>query len=327
MKLPTKSVVLGTLVGGAVGDAMGAPFEGLWSDSIPPAEVLASSFHEYHGYPNGQYTDDTQLTLATIRSIIDREDIVVSDIARSIAELWRHQSVIGPGGACTQAAERYLATGDDRGMGAPVGQAGNGTAMRTAVLGLWYGDDMEALISVVADISRLTHQDPRSVAGGVVIAVAANHLAWNDEIVPQTFCELLARSCRPINAELADLLTALPKVIGNDNVLDFVAHAGQSSPEFHRPIISPFVVPTVLASIYCILTNPDSWIDAVTSAVRLGGDVDTLGAIVGALAGARHGMESIPRDLISSLKDSDDIRVLAVRYHALIHQRSSLSGR
>ena len=82
MPLPTKSKVLGTLVGGAVGDAMGAPFEGLWTESIPSADALSAAFHEYHGYPTGQYTDDTQLTLATIHSIVAERDIVVPDIAR-----------------------------------------------------------------------------------------------------------------------------------------------------------------------------------------------------------------------------------------------------
>lgn len=86
-------------MGGAVGDAMGAPFEGLWSDDIPNSDSLVSSFHEYHGYPTGQYTDDTQLTIATIQSVVQNGEIVISDIACSISELWRNHSVIGPGGA------------------------------------------------------------------------------------------------------------------------------------------------------------------------------------------------------------------------------------
>ncbi len=325
MKLPAKSVVLGTLVGGAVGDAMGAPFEGLWSESIPSADSLAASFHEYHGYPNGQYTDDTQLTLATIQSIVEQYDIIVADIAREIAELWRHHSVIGPGGACTQAAERYLASGTHLNMGAAVGQAGNGTAMRTAALGLWFDSD-ESLIPLVADISRITHQDSRSVAGGVAIAVAARQLASVDEIVPHSFCKVLADACRDINSEMADLLLQLPDHLDDEGVMDFIAHAGQQTPEFEKPIITPFVIPTVLASIYCMLIYPDSWIGAVTFAVRLGGDVDTLGAIVGALAGARHGIDSIPQNLIDCLQDSRDIQVLATRYHLAIHAHAGESG-
>ena len=325
MKLPAKSIVLGTLLGGAVGDAMGAPFEGLWADSIPSADSLAASFHEYHGYPNGQYTDDTQLTLATIQSIVEQNDIVVADVARQIAELWRHHSVIGPGGACTQAAERYLATGDHRNMGAPVGQAGNGTAMRTAALGLWF-DSNESLISVVADVSRITHQDSRSVAGGVAIAMAAKLLSSASDINPHSFCKILADACHDINSEMSDLLQLLPNHLNDEAAMDFIAHAGQRTPEFEKPIITPFVIPTVLASIYSILTCPESWLEAVTFAVRLGGDVDTLGAIVGALAGARHGIDSIPQNLIDCLQDSRDIEVLATHYHLAIHAQDESGG-
>ena len=82
------------------------------------------------------------------------------------------------------------------------------------------------------------------------------------------------------------------------------------------------MIPTVLASIYCILTRRSSWADAVTSAVQFGGDVDTLGAIVGALAGAVHGVNGIPTNLVADLQDSNRIRVLAVKYHALIVSRS-----
>ena len=64
--------------------------------------------------------------------------------------------------------------------------------------------------------------------------------------------------------------------------LPSIAWAGMSRPEFDRPIITPFVIPTVLAALWCLLRHPDSWADAVASAIRLGGDVDTLGAIVGA---------------------------------------------
>lgn len=327
MKTPTKSSVLGTLVGGAVGDAMGAPFEGLWAESIPTAKSLLASFHEYHGYPVGQYTDDTQLTLATVRSVIDEGDTVISDIARQISELWRHQSVIGPGGACTQAAERFLATGEYRDMGAPDGQAGNGTAMRTAALGLWFGSDRESLISTVGDISRLTHRDPRSVAGGVAIALAANQLSATDNVETTSFCNQLAEACDDICAETAALLRALPAQIGSANAMDFLAYAGQPEPEFENPIISPFVIPTVLASIYSILSHPNSWSDAVTYAVRLGGDVDTLGAIVGGLAGAKHGFDSIPRNLVESLQDLRAIQVLAIKYHAAIHNHLAGNGR
>ena len=229
--------------------------------------------------------------------------------------------MIGPGGACTQAAERYLATGDHHDMGAPIGQAGNGTAMRTAAIGLWFGDDRQSLTSSVADISRITHQDPRSVAGGVAIALAANILASDHMIDAAHLCNLLADSISTIDTELAGLVRALPDRTLSLDCKQFIAAAGQPSAEFASPIISPFVIPTVLASIYCVIMHRDSWVDAVTTAVQFGGDVDTLGAIVGALSGAIHGLDGIPPNLLTDLQDSESIQVLASRYHSLIENR------
>jgi ADP-ribosylglycohydrolase len=129
---------------------------------MPNREALLWDFGEVEGYPREQYT-----TLATLKSIVRRGRLAPADIARSIASLWKTQSVVGPGGAYTFAANTFLRTRDWKTCGAPVGQAGNGTAMRTAALGLYFVADSEYLAEGVADVSRITHQDPRSVAGGI----------------------------------------------------------------------------------------------------------------------------------------------------------------
>lgn len=314
-----RSKVTGAVLGCAVGDAMGAPFEGLWGDSIPTRDSLLDDYHLYDGYPSGQFTDDTQLTVATVESIVRQQGIDLHDIAMRIAQLWHSHAVIGPGGACTHAAETFLITADWSTMGAPIGQAGNGTAMRTAVLGLWYLDRPEALAEEVADVSRLTHQDPRSVAGGVAIAEAARLLS-DDQFVfePTSFCEAISARCWEIEKGFAQQIRDLSLIAESHDAVQQIAFAGQSSPEFDRPIITPYVVPTVLASLYCVIKHPDSWSDAVTTAIRLGGDVDTLGAIVGALSGARLGEEAIPQHLLANVQRSKALRLLAAKYHAAI---------
>ncbi|HBE68803.1 MAG TPA: hypothetical protein DDW52_11710 [Planctomycetaceae bacterium] len=208
-------------------------------------------------------------------------------------------------------------------MGAPVGQAGNGTAMRTAALGLWFGEDRQKLVSTVTEISRLTHQDPRSVAGGVAIALAANILSRDCRIGAVSFCNVVADAISGISPELSGLIRLLPDRMKTSDCLQFIATAGQASAEFASPIITPFVLPTVLASPHCILQHRDSWIDAVATAVSLGGDVDTLGAIVGALAGAILGVGGIPSNLLAEVQDLELIQVLATRYHTLIEQQST----
>lgn len=311
---------LGCLLGCAVGDALGAPYEGLWTHSIPDEVALLAGFGEFEGYPPGQYTDDTQLSLATVESVLAVGGVNPPDIARSIARLWKRQAVIGPGGACTAAATAFLETGDWTTCGAAVGQAGNGTAMRTAVLGLFFLDDRDALPSLAGDVSRITHHDPRSVAGGVAVAKAAHLLTVEQMDDPQDFCTAITGTVEPFGAEFGKLIRRLPAWLEQEPATTHqeIAGAGQRQPEFDIPIITPFVVPTVLAAFWSLLRFPHSWSSAVAHAIRLGGDVDTLGAIVGALAGAKLGAKAIPRHLVEAVVDSEYIQGLAARYHALV---------
>src|SRR5262245_14378765 len=128
LSVDLRSRCLGGLLGCAVGDALGAPFEGLWSATIPEGNELLTEFAPFEGYPPGQYTADTQLTVATLEAIVAEGDFSPARIAAAIARLFRRGTVIGPGGACMQAADTFLRTGDWQTCGAEVGQAGNGTA-------------------------------------------------------------------------------------------------------------------------------------------------------------------------------------------------------
>jgi ADP-ribosyl-[dinitrogen reductase] hydrolase len=311
---------LGCIFGCAVGDALGAPFEGLWSQSIPDEESLIASFAEFEGYPRGQFTDDTQLSIATVQAILKSGEVIPADIARSIARLWKKQSVIGPGGACTRAALDFLDTGDWTRCGAPVGQAGNGTAMRTAVLGLFFLRHLERLPSLVADVSRITHQDPRSVAGGVAIAAAARMLAYGDAMSPRDFCEGIAQSVDAYEPTFAEMIRKLPLLLDESPsvAVSIIAWSGMAKLEFDKPIITPYVIPTVLSSLWCVLLHPDSWGGAVAHAIRLGGDVDTLGAIVGAIMGTKLGISAVPQHLVETVVDTERLRKLAIRYHSLV---------
>jgi len=323
-----KDRFLGCLVGCAVGDALGAPYEGYWEHQLPGRKALLKRFAEVEGYPRGQYTDDTQLTLAPVESIVRQGDLAPADIARSIASLWKNHSVVGPGGSCTYAANAFLKTRDWTTCGAPVGQAGNGTAMRTAALGLYFLREPERLPPAVADVSRITHRDPRRVAGGIAIAKAAQLLATLDTVDEAEFCGSIADAIRPYESRFADFIEGLPSHLGEDRetALHAIAWAGSLKPEFSRPIITPFVVPTVLAALWVVLRHQSSWSEAVSEAIHLGGDVDTIGAIVGALSGVRLGASAIPHHLASEVLGADRIKTLAIRYYELVSLRGARSG-
>jgi ADP-ribosyl-[dinitrogen reductase] hydrolase len=317
--VPLRDRFLGCLLGCAVGDALGAPYEGFWSHAIPDEDALMREFAEFEGYPRGQFTDDTQLTLATIRSILKVGDISPSHIARSIADLWMKQTVIGPGGACSHAAWTFLRTGEWQTCGAAIGQASNGTAMRTAALGLFFLTRPRQLPETVAQVSCITHQDSRSIAGGIAVAKAAQLLAVTPDIDAVSFCSEIAEAMSSYEPAFAEMVARLPSLTEQppDVAVNVIAWSGIDRPEFDAPIITPFVIPTVLAALWCLFRHSDSWTGAVGNAIRLGGDVDTLGAIVGALAGVRLGVSAIPPHLRETVQQAERIQELGLRYHAL----------
>jgi ADP-ribosyl-[dinitrogen reductase] hydrolase len=255
-----------------------------------------------------------------LQSIVHHQGVVPAEIARSIANLWRTQAVVGPGGACTAAADRLLSGGHWSDSGTPVGQAGNGTAMRTAALGLFFCDAPGELGHIVAQVSSITHQDPRSIAGGVAIASAARVLCVSPEVEVGHLCRAVADDMQPFDPAFAELVANLPEKFaeGRGNLLKYVAWSGMTKPEFEQIIITPFIVPTVLAALWAVIRYPASWSDAMAAVIRLGGDVDTLGAIVGGLMGARLGLAAIPQHLRDRVLNATRLQTLARRYAQLI---------
>jgi ADP-ribosylglycohydrolase len=199
--------------------------------------------------------------------------------------------------------------------------------MRTAAIGLFFLPCPDELAVNVADISRITHQDPRSIAGGVAVASAARLLTAQPDVPAEVLCGVVADDMRSFHTEFAELVAGLPAQFnkGKAATLEYVAWSGGKEREFEEVIITPYVVPTVLASLWAAITFATSWPDAVAGVIGLGGDVDTLGAIVGGLMGARLGLHAIPEHLVESVLDSQRLRDLAIRYTQVI-QRHSAAG-
>ncbi|HEY2587669.1 MAG TPA: ADP-ribosylglycohydrolase family protein [Tepidisphaeraceae bacterium] len=81
---------------------------------------------------------------------------------------------------------------------------------------------------------------------------------------------------------------------------------------------------SVTTALACFASHPDSYPDAVSRAIGLGGDTDTLAAMVGALSGARLGVQAIPAHLLAMLEDGPNGRShidnVAHRLHAVWEQ-------
>jgi ADP-ribosylglycohydrolase len=300
---------IGCVIGQAVGDALGFPVEG------HPATVTARAVadrpphlrpHPSGAFPIGQYTDDTQMMRAILASLVERGRVSPADIAARFVPLWRDGTVVGRGGATTDAVMRLMRGVPWTKSGTPAPQAGNGSAMRTAPIGLFHCDDPQALAASAADVSRVTHADPRCLAGAVAISAA---VAWNvthDELDASAFLGFVAGLACPYDGQTAELIGQLPNWLAGDEstAVAEIRCAGLSpgrQPDW--PGISPFVIPTVLIALYAFLRTPADWVESVCWVISLGGDVDTTGAISSAVSGAFNGVSAIPAGLARQVND------------------------
>ena len=126
------------LLGLAIGDALGMPFEGLPSWVVGPVLDRIQGFHEsgHRELGAGQWTDDTQMTLCLVRSLVRCGRLDPEDVAREYLGWFQSGDVRGIGGT-TKSAMARLEAGAGWHESGTAGEyaAGNGTAMRAAPLG------------------------------------------------------------------------------------------------------------------------------------------------------------------------------------------------
>ena len=268
------------LLGGAIGDALGVPFETKLVNYQPLLDWDGKTFlgSEHHGLEPGQISDDTQMSLMVAESLIENSGFNPDDLADRYVD-WMVSGRARGWGKTTLMAIQNLFTGKHWSESGIAGSYGNGTAMRAAPFGVYFRNDIHSLVNIVKIDSAITHVSEDAEAGAIAIALTAAFAVNNDldnlldrlvEYLPDSKVKTIIASLDSlINAEHINAQQAL-RVIGTKaNVRE-----------------------TVPAALYCFLKFPD-YHDAVETAIRAGGDTDTTAAIVGALIGARDGIKAI----------------------------------
>ena len=287
----------GALLGTFVGDALGMPFEGRSPETVPAVVDMAPA-----RLGRGTYTDDTQMMIALAESLIDRGHVEAEHLARAFQEAYEPDR--GYGGGTRKVLELWT-------DGVPVGEAagrvfggegsrGNGAAMRIAPVAVRYRGDPQRLLGEAAASARVTHAHPVGVDGAVVQAAAIG-AALRDE--PILEAARAAARTEELQAGLGDVGALLAE------------HRGPALVGV-RLRSSSDACGSVCAAIYSALAHP-TFEATVCFAVGLGGDTDTVAAMTGAIAGARHGAWSIPRRWLDVLENGDrgrdHVQRLAIR--------------
>ncbi len=312
MSVPLESRFTGTLVGQCLGDALGFIVEGQSPHVCRSYVHNALRGNKVMGlrrgpFRFGQYSDDSQLARELLVSCLECGEFNPADYARRIDTLFQENRVIGHGQATERAARRLAAGATWEKSGEPAPAAGNGSAMRAAPIGLLFFDDLNAMVKAAHDQGRITHQDPRCSAGAAAIAGAVALALKRDIVVIKPFVEHLEQIVTPLDAAFGACLSELQHwaFLPPEEVIGPIAHACMVESAAVDPGegISPYVVSSVLWSLYSFLSSPGDYWRTVTTAIIVGGDVDTTAAMAGAISGALNGFDALPSRLLPSLND------------------------
>lgn len=263
----------GVVLGAAVGDALGVPYEFKKRDTF---ECTGMSEGGVHNRPAGTFSDDTSLLLATCASLKEGGKVDVEDMRRRFCD-WLYKGAYTADGIVFDVGNA-TATALDQGHGCDGERSnGNGSLMRIAPLAFVGASDDE-----VRAVSAITHAHWISTEACVTFVGILRDLIEGKDLRDA----IAANS--PGNKKFVFLheLVEMPR--------DEVKSSG-------------FVLDTLGAALWCAL-HTGSFSDCVLAAVNLGDDSDTTGCVAGALAGAMYGYESIPAEWIDALRGRELIK-------------------
>jgi len=286
----------GSIIGTAVGDALGAPYE---FGSRRPGVILTGTEADMrggNGWEPGEWTDDTAMAIGILRPLSDGHvpgedlfhDAVVAewfDWARTAKDLGIQTSKVFRGmGEPTAQAARESAR---RVHGVTGRSAGNGAVMRTAPVGLAYlygKNGLEVTAHAAREIAELTHpeEDARQAAAlWSMLIYQAVHAGWVN--VDQALSYLPDEQADRWRALLDEAEGADPDSFEHNG---WVVHAVQAAwAAIHAGGIRPWDRATA---------TPENFRLAMNAAMDIHNDTDTVAAIAGGLAGALVGVSGIP---------------------------------
>jgi len=297
----------GLILGTAVGDALGLPAEGL-----SPARIQRRWNNDWRMrlvFGRGMVSDDTEHSFFVAQSLLTSSaDVAV--FRRGLAARLRWWFVGLPAGVGLATARAclklWLGISPER---SGVFSAGNGPAMRSAVIGAFFAADHHRRVEFVTASTRLTHTDPRAEIAALAVAEAAAWIISGQEGV-NGFTKKL-RACGT-GDEWSHVCRRLEEaIVAKTTVKDFACSLGLQNG------VTGYAFHTVPVAIYAWLRHPQDFRKALVEALNCGGDTDTVGAIVGALVGSSVGEDGIPRDWLRKLwewpRTAGKMRILAAR--------------
>jgi poly(ADP-ribose) glycohydrolase ARH3 len=288
----TADQFVGCMLGLATGDALGAPYEG------GPLERFVWWIIGRTSDGRLRWTDDTQMALDLAESLLTEGGVRPEALAKQFASSYHWNRGYGPGAARVLKRIRRGVPLQEASKAVYVeGSFGNGAAMRAPVLALFFPRDRDGLIAAARDSARVTHAHPLGVEGAVLIALVAQAL-----LVGQTTAQLLdivRTECWA--SEISDRM----KTVRSWIELEKKPSPREVAAKLGNGITAPTSCPTaVYVALRHVRTPFEAMMDFI---IACRGDVDTIGAMAGALWGVVNGAERLPQVRLEARDELVDV--------------------
>ncbi len=292
----------GSMLGLAVGDALGSTLEFMEKDDLEDGYIHSEIIGQGKlNLAKGEWTDDTSMALCLAQSLIDKKGFDANDQMEKYTR-WYENGYMSPKNKCVdigmgtlRALGTYKRTQDPYGFN-DTESLGNGSIMRLAPVTLYFHPDINSALDYSEESSKPTH--------------------------PGNLC---LQSCRAlsliifkaIEGETKDKILNIetPEEFG---ITDFevinLLKGGYKSKNEDEINNSGFVLTTLEAALWCFY-HTDNFEDALIKAVNLCGDADTIGAVCGQIAGAYYGYDAIPERWLESILKRDLIEEKAMQMY------------
>jgi poly(ADP-ribose) glycohydrolase ARH3 len=298
--------VRGALIGAVIGDAFGSPLEGAPASS---ARQLAQRRAVSAG-PWG-YTDDASMFIALAESIRDTGTVAPVHLLQTLSS--RYEPARGFGRGMKLAIRAFQDGTEWREVARaawPEGSQGNGGAVRVGAVALRRWNAVEDLIRAAALATRVTHSHPEAMDSACMHARLVALVLYEPELLCDPGLALDAVEADIVSTPFAkDTAGKVRALLTSQREGDVQSLCGTS----------PLARESVPAAHVSFLRTHASFSEAIVAAASLGGDVDSICALVGCLAGALHGLSGIPPEWLGAIAhESPSSQELAGLADALI---------
>lgn len=322
--------ILGCLLGGAVGDAMGAATEVRTAEQIkrqfggyvrefytPPEDTFA------HGCKRGQITDDFSIAYLNCVEIVANNGKIDEETAiKALLKWYKVPEFKRFAGPTTKAAvlsltgETLVETGKETFIPAvDNGKGTNGAAMKAAPIALFSGGDVDLAIRDTIKLCMVTHNNNVALSGACAVSAAAAGALHEENTLTEIIQagiygavqgDKLGRSfgktiCGPSIEKRIKKAVELGSLAANmEEAIELIEnHIGSG-------LMAAEAVPAVFGLMAA--ANGD-FLEAIYGGVNIGDDTDTVATMIGGIMGAFRGASGFPADYMTVIKENNNIDI------------------